>query len=336
MNNPKVLVVGHGYIGKRHVKVLQELQKKSSISHIAVADEDQDTLSGLEESIKTFGSIDDGLNDFRPDIVCIASNTAVRTHMYKSLIKYSGSPSIFVEKPVADSNDDMNHLRSQLELLSSQALIVAFGYLIRSSQVVDAAIEKLNGQEITNIEITWQKKRGNTRPTPGVHIDEATHAIDTVRYVLQQLGIYEKPSLVYTQPIYASRANLLHDPHPDFFSKEAQTAFYGPNSDPMGEVSYRFDIGGINVRGISSFMRGPQKRTIAFQTANSALEIFFDEGGRDYIIGFDYKETDYSSNKILEEWVTFLDYHTTGVKPARLAGITDALIDHSLVKMLEQ
>ncbi len=340
---PKVLLVGCGQMGKAHLSALQLLQGERKVDSLVAVDNDSSRLASLDGSISGYDSLEVALGSENPQIVVLATNTAVHGQNIKTILDYAlqkgNSPSLFVEKPFVESSAEVEKLRSKLERVGYGTTVpLAFAYLIRFSPVVEDAISYLHQTSvpIKNAEILWQKKRKPERPSAGIHIDETTHGIDTFCYLLESSG-------------RKITSTVLEDKKADYdlsiVHAEAQQRLYGEAHIPMARVRYRFSIDGVSLSGFSSFLDEPQRREMKLTLAdNTTLCLSFDTQKKDifqrYNSGGQLVETkEYSldtpqSNRVYQELAAMLNYHETTVRPQNLAGLEDAIRDVVVTEVL--
>jgi predicted dehydrogenase len=119
----KVLVVGGGSIGKRHLKNLRVLGMDS----LALVETDAARRGELESEflIPGFESLEDGLG-WKPDLVVLATPTHL--HAEQALRVARARVAVFVEKPLSHSPDSLTELAG---LIERNALISMVGCNLR-------------------------------------------------------------------------------------------------------------------------------------------------------------------------------------------------------------
>ena len=106
----KTAVIGVGRMGRRHVKVVQDL----GLSLVGICDQSSDALKMCQQengvsSDKHFTSVEKMLKNTHPDCVIVA--TTAPTHCeYTCLAAESGVQYILCEKPMAISLAQCNHM----------------------------------------------------------------------------------------------------------------------------------------------------------------------------------------------------------------------------------
>ncbi len=340
---PKVLLAGCGQMGRAHLSSLQLLQKEGKVGSLIVADIDSSRLFSLDERVRGYTSIETALMTENPELIVLATNTAVHGQNIKQILDYASQSrnylSLFVEKPFVESSAEVEQLQPELEHVGYASTIpLAFAYLIRFSPVVEEAISYLNQTDvpIKSAEILWQKKRKPERPSAGIHIDETTHGIDTFCYLLESSG-----KRITSAVLEEKKA----DYDLSIVNVEAQRRLYGEEHVPMARVHYRFSIDGISLSGFSSFLDEPQRREMKLTLAdNSTLSLFFDTQKKDVfqrhgpsgelVETREYPQDTPQSNRVYQELTAMLQYHQTKVRPQNLASLEDAIRDVIVTEML--
>ena len=127
------LIIGYGSIGKRHAKILAEMNE---ISHISVLS----SQTGLP--YKTINSLED-ISNLNPDYVVIASPTDQHYHQLKFFEENYKGIKILVEKPLFDSMIDLIVSRN----------IVYVGYNLRFHPMMNKIKEICKNRRIWNINV---------------------------------------------------------------------------------------------------------------------------------------------------------------------------------------
>ncbi|MEC7839593.1 MAG: Gfo/Idh/MocA family oxidoreductase [Chlamydiota bacterium] len=331
---PSVLLVGHGIFGAVHRKALEDLEKDGRVIISGVVDIDQCKLEGLSQRV--FKNLNTALKKENIDIVAVVTNTGDHANTIESVLEHKSNMDFFIEKSFVENVDQAKCLANRL----SQSA-VGFGFLIRQSPAIKAAIEYINKHQlkVEKVGVVWKKKRQPTRPSAGVHIDEACHSIDALlHYILPSIGACEFDSTVSIKPIKTKYSNKIID-------KVAQEKIYGKSfSKPMAEVSYNIEVNGIQIKGLSSFIKGPVERKITIDTMDKTrVEILFDkevEGlkgdhirvnkGTEQLISRSFSNI----NRVKSEWEEFLNYRQQKNRSFLVAGLYEAIRDLKITKAL--
>ncbi|MBS0615717.1 MAG: Gfo/Idh/MocA family oxidoreductase [Verrucomicrobia bacterium] len=335
---PRVLVVGHGFMGANHVRNLEALQKDGEVEIIAIVDNNPARLKDVK--YPSYSSLDAALEKHTPDIIVIASNTCTHFPLIQSILTQDSPPDLFVEKPLVESSQELSALLPMLQgkgYEKNKNLVC--GYLFRYSPALNDAIAYLKAHhlEVKDIQVIWQKERPPTRPSAGVHIDEATHPVDlVVHYLLRELGLPIDPiTLNVTSTAYNSR----------IVDEAQQRILYANNPEkivPLAEVSFEMQIGKIPLKAYSSFIKAPQKREVVLSCSNNtSVRIYFDEQQSDgWVVtqgGQVIQQEVYKNpNKLLLEWKAFLQARKDNkVDPAR-PKLEEIAADLRLTESLEK
>lgn len=317
---PKVLLIGHGFMGRHYRRNLCVLQEEGKVSLVGVVDIRKERLNGLD--VPTFFSVKAALKATKPDIVAVVTNTPTHYEVIQEIFQaYAGStpPALFVEKAIVEDSDQAARLHAQFQEKGyGRTIPFTCGYLFRQSAAVRDAIDyiKNHSLEIARVTTTWQKMRKPTRLSPGVHVDESTHSIDLIRYLFEQLGLANDRIVIHSKTMQRN---------PAIVDQVQQLAVYGEGAEqlnPVAEVSYQMTIGAIPVEGLSSFMRPPQIRQLSLHfTSGRTLTLSFDEEGnqRDRMTVTDGSEVVFTRvhekpNKLRDEWRKYLQAYAEGRK----------------------
>jgi len=188
----KIGVVGVGFWGSNHVRVLRELE---SAEVKAVCDID---LEKAKYVAKKFGvpnyyqNLDDMLNKEELDAVTVCtpsvSHAEIAVRILESVLN------VFVEKPLASNPDGCLKI---IDAAKSNNRFVMTGFIERFNPAVSKAIELLRAGEIGEVIMShgrrigwWPLRIGDV----GVVKDTAIHDIDLTRYIFGQepAGVYAR------------------------------------------------------------------------------------------------------------------------------------------------
>lgn len=221
MKKLKVAVVGVGFWGRNHVRVLNEL---SEVEVAAVCDTDPQRAKDVAEK---FGlkSYTDSQEMWRKEEIDAATLCVWSTNLGSEAIKaLKAGKHILVEKPMARSAKEARRI---ISLADKQKRHVAVGFIERFNPAVQHLRKMINDEQIgTLVSATakrvsrWPERLGDI----GVVKDTAIHDIDMMRYIFE-----ENPLAVY-----ANAGSLKHARFEDYvqimltFSK-GRTAFIEAN-----------------------------------------------------------------------------------------------------------
>lgn len=137
----KVLVIGYGSIGKRHVKNLLSLPNVEVIICSKHAKSDPN----LKKKCKVFRSIEQCINE-KPDIGFVTNYT---NHHVPTAIKLAKSGMhLFIEKPLSNS---MRGVPTLLNLVKKKKLVTLVGCNLRFHQCIKKIKEMLSKNEIGQV-----------------------------------------------------------------------------------------------------------------------------------------------------------------------------------------
>ena len=188
----KIGVVGVGFWGSNHVRVLRELE---SAEVKAVCDID---LEKAKYVAKKFGvpnyyqNLDDMLNKEELDAVTVCTPSVSHAEIAVRILE-SGL-NVFVEKPLASNPDGCLKI---IDAAKSNNRFVMTGFIERFNPAVSKAIELLRAGEIGEVIMSharrigwWPQRIGDV----GVVKDTAIHDIDLTRYIFGQepAGVYAR------------------------------------------------------------------------------------------------------------------------------------------------
>lgn len=110
----KILIVGYGSIGRRHVKNFLEF------ADVAVFDENLSALNSLNQQIRSFDNLDTAL-DWKPDGVVIA--TPHHTHIPLAKKAIHSNAHVLIEKPISHSLKGIQVFLSKAEQRKRQVFV---------------------------------------------------------------------------------------------------------------------------------------------------------------------------------------------------------------------
>lgn len=167
----KALVIGGGSIGLRHAAVLSEL------SHDVAFVTAREDLAEL-----TYRSLEAALDDFAPNYVVIANETALHAVMIENLVGLGFNGSVLVEKPFAVPREV-----SSLAQFDRSGV----GFNLRFHPIIQRLSEVLTGVEIFTVEVyagqhlsTWRKpafvgvQYSTSRERGGGVLRDLSHELD--------------------------------------------------------------------------------------------------------------------------------------------------------------
>ncbi len=105
MNNIKFGIIGHGFMGREHEKMLSEFD---GIEITAIADCDPKQLDGIDYPVEIYSSADELLKNGDIDVVIIAANN--NQHLDLVTMAANAGKDIICEKPAALSVEELDEM----------------------------------------------------------------------------------------------------------------------------------------------------------------------------------------------------------------------------------
>ena len=188
----KVLIIGAGGIGKRHIKGY--LETKRALISIVEPDKDKITKIQKEFSIdKTYTSIESvKLDQFDLAIICSPANM----HVDAMKICAQNKLSFMVEKPLSTSMEGVDEI---IQLVKKNKLFARVGYTRRNSHVSRALKDQIDNKKVGDVKLVYinsSQEFPKYRPDyqtiyyahpemgGGAILDAATHLIDQLIWII--------------------------------------------------------------------------------------------------------------------------------------------------------
>ncbi|RLE77547.1 MAG: hypothetical protein DRJ56_02130 [Thermoprotei archaeon] len=189
-------VVGAGRRGLRHLRILSEIE---GARPVAVCDVDEAKVRAASErfGVRPYTSLDDMLAKERLDVAVICS--PVECHVPQALKCLEAGVSAILEKPVSLS---ARELRKLLEACRKTDLVVAVGFQLRYSALVDEVRRVVSGERLSMLVgwwywtvplVPWIRRRDLAG---GQVVEQAVHLVDLFRYLA---GDVEEVAAFYTE-----------------------------------------------------------------------------------------------------------------------------------------
>jgi len=184
-------IVGVGFWGRNHLRVLKELGVRVE----AICDVDRERVGKLakEYAVKSYYTdLDEMLR--REDLTALTICTPSTSHAECAVKALEAGLDVFVEKPLASTTQECFRI---IDAMRSSGRIVMTGFIERFNPAVGKAIELLEAGEIGEVIMShgrrigwWPERIGDV----GVVKDTAIHDIDLVRFIFKQ-----DPTQVYAR-----------------------------------------------------------------------------------------------------------------------------------------
>jgi UDP-N-acetylglucosamine 3-dehydrogenase len=215
MSKLRMAVVGTGFWGRNHVRVLSELPE---VELAAVCDADMQKAKAVSEKYG-ITPYDNSREMYKKESVDAVTLCVWSTKLAEEALKaLHAKKHVLVEKPMASSTKEA---RKILDAAQAEKLRLAVGFIERFNPGVNRVKKAIEKSQIgAPVSITvkrvskWPQRIGDV----GVLKDTAIHDIDTVRYILD-----EEPLAVY-----ARAGNLRHEKFEDYV--QIMLAFSGGKS----------------------------------------------------------------------------------------------------------
>jgi predicted dehydrogenase len=192
--NKRILIVGLGSMGKRHLSVIQGLFPEAKIKILRQGKVREETRLGSNE----VSSLDEA-RQFLPEIIVICNPAS--EHIKTALEFVNSGANIFIEKPISHSTKDIIKLISTLEATNGVLII---GYNLRYLKSLQAfrrhLHEGLIGEllsvrcEVGQFLPSWRQKkdyRGSVsakKELGGGVLLELSHEIDYLRWIFGEVN----------------------------------------------------------------------------------------------------------------------------------------------------
>ena len=182
-SEPRIGVVGVGFWGRNHLRVLKELGV--GVSAICDINRDRALKAAKEYGVeKAYTNLDEMLR--KEDLNAVTICTPSVTHSECAVKALESGLHVFVEKPLASNVDECLRI---IDAMNSNNRIVMTGFIERFNPAVTKAVELLEAGEIGDIIMShgrrigwWPERIGDV----GVVKDTAIHDIDLARFIFKQ------------------------------------------------------------------------------------------------------------------------------------------------------
>jgi predicted dehydrogenase len=185
----KAAVIGVGSMGRNHARVYSELPEAQLV---AVSDVNPQAAQDAAEKYgaRAYADYREMLAKESPEAVSIAVPTAMHEEM--TLAALESGAHVLVEKPIAATLEEGQHLIERAQALGKQLMV---GHIVRFNPAIQALKQKLQERTLGRMFQIICRRAG---PFParvrdvGVVIDLAPHDIDIMRFLtgLEPLRVY--------------------------------------------------------------------------------------------------------------------------------------------------
>jgi predicted dehydrogenase len=175
----RVGVVGCGYWGSKHVRVLHSLD---SVGRVAVVDPNPERALQLTRSfpgVDSYATLQDAL----PELDAVIIATPPSTHRTLALMAFAAGVHVMVEKPLATTSD---HARTMLEAARAAGVVLMVGHTFEYHSAVWKLREMVQSRALGDLYYldTARLNLGLYQNDCNVLFDLAPHDISILNYVL--------------------------------------------------------------------------------------------------------------------------------------------------------
>ena len=190
----RVAVVGVGYMGRNHARVVSELSSELPVELAALVDVDESRVRAVAEryGATPYTSLEKLLSNEDLDVAIVATPTATHVSTALRLVE-AGVRYMLIEKPLAENTSTARRL---LEALGSSGVErVMVGHIERFNPAVRHLVRSLERGLLGEIITASSRRVGPYVPRirdVGVVMDLATHEIDLARLFFdsEPVGVY--------------------------------------------------------------------------------------------------------------------------------------------------
>lgn len=187
----KIGVIGAGYMGQNHSRILSSLEN-SSLTSICDIDKKKTEIISKQYKLNSYSNIDDLLDKEDLDAISICLPTSLHFEVARKALKKQVA--VFLEKPICAT---VNEAKTLVKQSKSLKIPIMVGHIERFNPVINEIKKRIQFGELGKI---IQVHTQRFSPPPGraddvsAVVDLATHDIDIIRYLLG-----EKPIRVYAE-----------------------------------------------------------------------------------------------------------------------------------------
>jgi len=188
----KVSVVGAGFWGRNHLRVLGEMDDCEVVG-VCDVDEGRARAAALRHKVpRYFTGLDTLLRETRPDAVMICTPSTTHADLAERVLQEGVD--VLIEKPMTTNVKDAYRIVGAVERTGRQAMV---GFIERFNPAVTGAKKLLQQGEIGGIILSYSRRIGSWPERigdVGVVGDTAIHDIDLTSYVFGELplSVYAK------------------------------------------------------------------------------------------------------------------------------------------------
>jgi len=183
MNKPKVVLVGLGGFGLRHLRVLKELEAKGSCELSSVVDTRSEALHDIAKQGLRVGT---ALNTLLESCDAVDIVTTTDTHFDIAKKCLNAGKDVFVEKPLASTSSQAGEL---VRLAEKSHLTLAVGHIFRHHPAIKKVRSLVEEGQIGEISFLDGRYLGSPGPRSdsGALLNLGIHLVDLYSYLLNEL-----------------------------------------------------------------------------------------------------------------------------------------------------
>lgn len=187
----KVGVIGTGFWGKNHARVLSELDNADLIA-VCDTDSDRAMAMGKKYDIDWHSQSEDLLKNDDVEAVCICTPTITHAEIALEAIKYGKH--VLIEKPIASNVEQAKNI---LEEADRGGVFTMIGFIERFNPGVKRVKNAIESGKVGEVVLAFARRVGRWPERigdVGVIKDSAIHDIDIMRFLFN-----EDPSTIYAR-----------------------------------------------------------------------------------------------------------------------------------------
>jgi len=179
---PRIGVVGVGYWGSKHVRVLHALERVSSVVVIDPRQERLDALTRTFPSVQAFTSLEAAL----PAVDAVIVATPPTTHVPIALAAIAAGKHVLVEKPLATTSDDAQRL---IDAAAERDVLLMVGHTFEHNSAVWRLRDLVHSGELGDLYYldSARLNLGLYQPDVNVLWDLAPHDVSIANLLLGRL-----------------------------------------------------------------------------------------------------------------------------------------------------
>lgn len=207
MSSLQVGVIGAGYMGKNHLRVLSGI---NDVSVVCVSEPDRHARENVrkEYDVQTYVDYKDLLNRKTTDAVIITVPTSLHFQVAKDAL--NAGKDILLEKPISASSKDGYEL---LRLADKTNRVLMVGHTERFNPMVKKIKECIDNKilgRVLDVRVRRLSPYPGRKQDVGVLLDLATHDLDILRYLFgRKVGKFHAFYRKLRSPTYEDVAVLI-------------------------------------------------------------------------------------------------------------------------------